>query len=217
MVNRNVAAGHLSFTTDVEAEVHFGEIQFIAVCTPPDEDGYADLSFVVAAARNIGRYMQSFKLVVSKSTVLVGTAEKVPHVLVQGDGARGVANLCCVLRHQPIAFLPDRTAVQFLGRLQRHTQQGHGADAGLGFAVGQDVFAHPKVWYVMVQHQVIKSRQHRLLNAHAGVELYQRRKARWNRMAEQVRFDFAQVLHGNWRHGARQLPLAPDEQAPERT
>lgn len=77
MVRRNVAAGRLKFTTDVEASVHFGDIQFIAVGTPPDEDGSADLQYVVAAARNIGRHMTGYKLVVDKSTVPVGTADRV--------------------------------------------------------------------------------------------------------------------------------------------
>ena len=57
MVRRNVAAGRLHFTTDVEKAVHHGTIQFIAVGTPPDEDGSADLQYVLAAARNIGRLM----------------------------------------------------------------------------------------------------------------------------------------------------------------
>ena len=69
VVRRNVAAGRLAFTTDIEQSVHFGEIQFIAVGTPPGEDGSADLQYVVAAARNIGRHMNAFKLVVDKSTV----------------------------------------------------------------------------------------------------------------------------------------------------
>ena len=77
MVKRNVAAGRLRFTTDVEESVAFGAIQFIAVGTPPDEDGSADLQYVVAAARNIGRHMNEYKLVVDKSTVPVGTADKV--------------------------------------------------------------------------------------------------------------------------------------------
>jgi UDPglucose 6-dehydrogenase len=62
MVRRNVAAGRLSFTTDIEASVAFGQIQFIAVGTPPDEDGSADLQYVVAAARNIGRHMTDYEL-----------------------------------------------------------------------------------------------------------------------------------------------------------
>jgi len=77
MVKRNVAAGRLHFTTDIEASVAHGQIQFIAVGTPPGEDGSADLKYVLAAARNIGRYMNEFKVVVDKSTVPVGTADKV--------------------------------------------------------------------------------------------------------------------------------------------
>lgn len=77
MVARNVAAGRLTFTEDVAESVTFGEVQFIAVGTPPDEDGSADLQYVTAAARNIARYMDSYKIVVDKSTVPVGTADKV--------------------------------------------------------------------------------------------------------------------------------------------
>ncbi len=77
MVKRNVAAGRLSFTTDIAGSVAFGDIQFIAVGTPPDEDGSADLQYVLAAARNIGRHMDGYKVIVDKSTVPVGTADKV--------------------------------------------------------------------------------------------------------------------------------------------
>jgi len=91
MVRRNVAAGRLSFTTDIEASVAYGQIQFIAVGTPPDEDGSADLQYVVAAARNIGRHMSDYKLVVDKSTVPVGTADKVKAALQEELAKRGVA------------------------------------------------------------------------------------------------------------------------------
>ena len=77
IVQRNRAAGRLHFTTDVAASVAHGDIQFIAVGTPPDEDGSADLRYVVAAARNIGKHMTGFKVIVDKSTVPVGTADKV--------------------------------------------------------------------------------------------------------------------------------------------
>ena len=90
MVQRNVAAGRLSFTTDVEEAADYGAIQFIAVGTPPDEDGSADLQYVVAAARNIGRYMNEYKLVVDKSTVPVGTADKVKAALQEELDKRGV-------------------------------------------------------------------------------------------------------------------------------
>jgi UDPglucose 6-dehydrogenase len=91
MVKRNVAAGRLHFTTDIEESVKFGEIQFIAVGTPPDEDGSADLQYVVAAARNIGRHMTDYKLVVDKSTVPVGTADKVKAALAEELAKRGAA------------------------------------------------------------------------------------------------------------------------------
>jgi UDPglucose 6-dehydrogenase len=75
-VQRNVAAGRLQFTTDVAAAVAHGTMQFIGVGTPPDEDGSADLQYVLAAARNIGRHMTDYKVVVDKSTVPVGTADR---------------------------------------------------------------------------------------------------------------------------------------------
>ncbi len=77
MVRRNVAAGRLQFTGDIDRAVAFGHIQFIAVGTPPDEDGSADLKYVLAAARNIGSRMTEDKIIVDKSTVPVGTADKV--------------------------------------------------------------------------------------------------------------------------------------------
>ena len=90
MVKRNIAAGRLRFTTDIETSVHFGEIQFIAVGTPPDEDGSADLQYVASAARNIGRHMKDFKLVVDKSTVPVGTADRVRQAIAEELQARGM-------------------------------------------------------------------------------------------------------------------------------
>lgn len=77
MVKRNVAAGRLLFTTDVAEAAKYGAIQFIAVGTPPDGDGSADLQHVVAAARNIGKHMDDYKLIVEKSTVPVGTADRI--------------------------------------------------------------------------------------------------------------------------------------------
>ncbi|MFY9477845.1 MAG: UDP-glucose/GDP-mannose dehydrogenase family protein [Aquabacterium sp.] len=77
VVARNVKAGRLAFTTDIARSVAHGTLQFIAVGTPPDEDGSADLQYVLAAARNIGRLMSDYKVVVDKSTVPVGTADKV--------------------------------------------------------------------------------------------------------------------------------------------
>ncbi len=77
LVVRNQAEGRLAFTTDVGAAVEKSEVVFIAVGTPPDEDGSADLTHVLAVADTIGRHMNRPKVVVTKSTVPVGTAEKV--------------------------------------------------------------------------------------------------------------------------------------------
>ncbi|BCB25830.1 UDP-glucose 6-dehydrogenase 2 [Sulfurimicrobium lacus] len=77
MVQRNQAAGRLRFTTDVAESAAHGVIQFVAVGTPPDEDGSADLQYVVAAARAIGQNMNEYKVIVDKSTVPVGTADRV--------------------------------------------------------------------------------------------------------------------------------------------
>ena len=88
MVARNRAAGRIRFTTDVAAAVAHGEIQVIAVGTPPDEDGSADLKYVTAAARDIGRHMTAPKVVVDKSTVPVGTADRVKDAIAAELAAR---------------------------------------------------------------------------------------------------------------------------------
>ncbi len=76
-IERNVEAGRLEFTTDVKKAVDYGLFQFIAVGTPPDEDGSADLKHVLAVARSIGENMDDYRIIVDKSTVPVGTADKV--------------------------------------------------------------------------------------------------------------------------------------------
>ena len=76
-VRRNQQAGRLEFTCDVDYGVAHGLFQFIAVGTPPDEDGSADLQHVLAVAKSIGRSMQDYRIVVNKSTVPVGTADRV--------------------------------------------------------------------------------------------------------------------------------------------
>jgi UDPglucose 6-dehydrogenase len=77
IIRRNMAANRLRFTTDITLGVEHGLFQFIAVGTPPDEDGSADLQYVQAVARSIGRYMRDYRVVVNKSTVPVGTADTV--------------------------------------------------------------------------------------------------------------------------------------------
>jgi UDPglucose 6-dehydrogenase len=88
VVKRNAEAKRLSFTTDAKAGVDHGQFQLIAVGTPPDEDGSADLRHVLAVARTIGEHMLEYKLVITKSTVPVGTADKVQAAVAQALAAR---------------------------------------------------------------------------------------------------------------------------------
>jgi UDPglucose 6-dehydrogenase len=91
MVRRNRAAGRLQFTTDIVAAVNHGVLQFIGVGTPPDEDGSADLQYVLEAARNVGRHMSDYKVIIDKSTVPVGTGERVRAVVAEELAKRGLA------------------------------------------------------------------------------------------------------------------------------
>ncbi|MBB1600108.1 MULTISPECIES: UDP-glucose/GDP-mannose dehydrogenase family protein [unclassified Variovorax] len=118
VVQSNVEAGRLEFSTDIEASVAHGEVQFIAVGTPPDEDGSADLQYVLAAARNIGRYMESFKVVVDKSTVPVGTADKVSAVIREELEKRGRTDLGFSVVSNP-EFLKEGAAVDDFMRPDR--------------------------------------------------------------------------------------------------
>jgi UDPglucose 6-dehydrogenase len=90
IVKQAVQNGLLNFTTDMDRAVTHGELQFIAVGTPSGEDGSADLQYVVAVARTIGQRMREYKVVVNKSTVPVGTAEKVSQALQAELKNRGV-------------------------------------------------------------------------------------------------------------------------------
>ena len=89
MVRENRAAGRLAFTTDIEQSVHHGQVQFIAVGTPPNGDGSADLDNAVLAARNIARHMREPKIIVNKSTVPVGTADRVQRTIERELESRG--------------------------------------------------------------------------------------------------------------------------------
>src|SRR6185369_15735221 len=90
MVQRNSAEGRLTFTTDLENAIKSSLINFIAVGTPPGEDGSADLKYVLGVAASIGRHMESFKIIVDKSTVPVGTADKVRAAVQQELDTRAV-------------------------------------------------------------------------------------------------------------------------------
>jgi UDPglucose 6-dehydrogenase len=118
MITRNKEAGRIVFSTDIAASVEHGEIQFIAVGTPPDEDGSADLKYVLAAAKNIAKHMTSFKVIIDKSTVPVGTAEKVSHVI-QGElQTRGASDVYFSVISNP-EFLKEGAAVEDFMRPDR--------------------------------------------------------------------------------------------------
>jgi UDPglucose 6-dehydrogenase len=111
IVQRNAAAGRLQFTTDVAASVAHGTLQFIGVGTPPGEDGSADLQYVLAAAASIGRHMTDYKVIVDKSTVPVGTADKVRATVAGALAARGLAELQFAVVSNP-EFLKEGAAVE---------------------------------------------------------------------------------------------------------
>jgi len=117
IVRRNVENGRLSFTTNIEEAVHFGEVQFIAVGTPPDEDGSADLQYVTEAARNIGRFMTSEKVIVDKSTVPIGTGDKVTAAIAEELKKRNVDIHYSVVSNPE--FLKEGAAVEDFMRPDR--------------------------------------------------------------------------------------------------
>ncbi len=110
IVQRNVAAGRLRFTHNASEAIAHGAVQFIAVGTPPDEDGSADLTHVLAAARDIGRFMSSaYTVVVNKSTVPVGTGDMVRKVIKDALSLRGAESRFSVVSNPE--FLKEGAAV----------------------------------------------------------------------------------------------------------
>jgi UDPglucose 6-dehydrogenase len=128
IVQRNRAAGRLRFTTDVAASVAHGELQLIAVGTPPDEDGSADLQHVLAAARAIGRHMDGYRVIVDKSTVPVGTADKVRAAVAEELGKRRVQHPFSVVSNPE--FLKEGAAVEDFMRPDRIVIGADDARAG---------------------------------------------------------------------------------------
>ncbi|AUB80475.1 UDP-glucose dehydrogenase family protein [Candidatus Thiodictyon syntrophicum] len=117
MVQKNRTAGRLNFSTDAAAGVRHGLFQFIAVGTPPDEDGSADLQYVLAVARTIGEHIDSYRIIVDKSTVPVGTADKVAAQIAQTLATRGVAAQYDVVSNPE--FLKEGAAIEDFMRPDR--------------------------------------------------------------------------------------------------
>jgi len=109
LVRSNTENGRIFFTSDIEEGVAFSRVQFVAVGTPADEDGSADLKYVLAVAMSIGRYMTSPKIIVNKSTVPVGTADKVSKIIRSSLALRDVAIECHVVSNPE--FLKEGAAV----------------------------------------------------------------------------------------------------------
>lgn len=110
LVKENYAAGRLQFTTDAAEGVRFGDLQFIAVGTPPDEDGSADLKYVLAVAETIATHMDSHKIVINKSTVPVGTGDKVHNKIADTLDKLGKNSLTYDVVSNP-EFLKEGSAV----------------------------------------------------------------------------------------------------------
>ncbi|MDS4029467.1 MAG: UDP-glucose/GDP-mannose dehydrogenase family protein [Candidatus Contendobacter sp.] len=117
VVRRNGASGRLRFTTDVAEGVAHGLFQFIAVGTPPDEDGSADLQHVRAVARSIGQHLDDYRVVVNKSTVPVGTADVVRATVAAALAERGLSVPFSVVSNPE--FLKEGVAVQDFMRPDR--------------------------------------------------------------------------------------------------
>jgi UDPglucose 6-dehydrogenase len=110
IVKKNVSVGRLNFTANIKDAVHHGELQIIAVGTPPGEDGSADLQYVLSAARSVGRYMTDYKVVINKSTVPVGTADKVHTAIFEELTTRGSQTNYSVVSNPE--FLKEGAAIE---------------------------------------------------------------------------------------------------------
>jgi UDPglucose 6-dehydrogenase len=136
VVKRNREAGRLRFSTDVAASVAHAELQIIAVGTPPGEDGSADLRHVLLAARAIGRHMQDYKVIATKSTVPVGTADKIRHAIEEETQKRGRAGEFAVVSNPE--FLKEGAAV---GDFMRPERVIIGSDDARAVALMRQLYA----------------------------------------------------------------------------
>lgn len=117
IVERTVASGNLLFTTDIQKSVDHGDVQFIAVGTPPNEDGSADLNYVKEAAKNIAKFMKGPKTIVNKSTVPVGSADAVKAIVTEELKLRGVNFKFDVVSNPE--FLKEGAAIEDFARPDR--------------------------------------------------------------------------------------------------
>ncbi|MDH4376222.1 MAG: UDP-glucose/GDP-mannose dehydrogenase family protein [Ramlibacter sp.] len=135
IVRRNLAEGRLHFTTSAEEAVAHGPLQFIAVGTPPDQDGSADLRYVLEVAASIARHMDGYKVVVSKSTVPVGTGDLVAEALAAGLAARSLSHAFDVVSNPE--FLKEGSAV---GDFQKPDRIIIGTDSDSAIALMRELY-----------------------------------------------------------------------------
>lgn len=145
LIDRNVHAGRLRFTSDVASGVVHGDFLFIAVGTPPSEDGSADLQHVLSAARSIGQHLRSNQIVINKSTVPVGTVDLVRGAIQTELDARGATLRFCVLSNPE--FLKEGAAIDDFMRPDRIVI---GGEETWGLELLRSLYApfernHPKV------------------------------------------------------------------------
>ncbi|HEX7404201.1 MAG TPA: UDP-glucose 6-dehydrogenase, partial [Usitatibacter sp.] len=117
IVRNNVASGRLAFTTDARESATYAKLQMIAVGTPPGEDGSADLQYVIAAARSIAAHMDGPRVIVDKSTVPVGTADKVRDAVAATLKQRGASHAFAMVSNPE--FLKEGAAVEDFMRPDR--------------------------------------------------------------------------------------------------
>ncbi len=117
LVRANLASGRLAFTTDAQKSARFGRIQMIAVGTPPGDDGSADLQYVLAAAKTVARHMDGDRIVIDKSTVPVGTADRVRDAISKVLAERGVSHAFSMVANPE--FLKEGAAVEDFMRPDR--------------------------------------------------------------------------------------------------
>jgi UDPglucose 6-dehydrogenase len=117
IVRNNVASGRLAFTTDAKESATYAKLQMIAVGTPPGEDGSADLQYVIAAARSIAKHMDGPRVIVDKSTVPVGTADKVRDAVAAALKERGASHAFAMVSNPE--FLKEGAAVEDFMRPDR--------------------------------------------------------------------------------------------------
>jgi UDPglucose 6-dehydrogenase len=141
VIERNVEDGRLLFSSDVAASVAFAAIQFIAVGTPEGEDGGADLKYVLAAARAIGKHMDGFKVIVDKSTVPVGTGAKVTAAIQDELAARGRSGVEFTVVSNP-EFLKEGAALDDFMRPDRIVIGASDDEAGRkGLALMRELYS----------------------------------------------------------------------------